>query len=137
MTVQLKTKIKAMSLTVMAILYVFAGLNHFRNPRFYLAIMPPFIPAHALMVQLSGIAEIFLGLALFVKPVRWLAAWGVIALLIAIFPANIYMWYADISPGGSHVSQAVELIRLPLQGVLIYWAYLYTKRPAAVSGEIE
>ena len=86
--------------------------------------MPPYLPAPRALVYLSGVAEFLLGgLLLFPKTRRW-AAWGLIALLIAVFPANFYMWrHAErfaIAPG-------LLLLRLPLQGLLIAWAWVYTR----------
>ena len=111
-------------LYLMALLYTLAGLNHFRSPRSYLAIMPPFIPDPKLMVDLSGLAEIILGVGLFFPATRVWAAWGVIALLIAIFPANVFMAVSDKFAG---LPTWLLWGRLPLQGVLIWWAYQYTK----------
>jgi uncharacterized membrane protein len=108
------------------VLFVLAGVNHFREPDMYLKIMPPYLPFHRPLVLISGVFEIALGSLLLVPQVSWLAAWGLIALLIAIFPANIYLYqHQEILPG---VSPLVHLLRLPLQGVLIWWAWIYTKR---------
>jgi uncharacterized membrane protein len=82
--------IKEISLIIMAILYILAGLNHFKNPKFYLRIVPPFLPFPKWINWISGIAEIILGIMLFIPSTRILGAWGIIALLIAVFPANIY-----------------------------------------------
>lgn len=115
---------------LLAAFMVMAGVSHFTNPEFFLKLMPPYIPAHKLMVDLSGIAEIVLGLGLLVPVPRVsrLAAWSLIALFIAVFPANIhaYLNRAEIFPDSP---EALQLIRLPLQGVLILWAWWYT-RPA-------
>ncbi len=88
--------------------------------------MPPYIPAHELMVILSGIAEMILGLLLLVPKVSRLAAWGLVALLIAVFPANLHMaLYSEQFPD---IPQMGLWIRLPLQGVMIWWAWLYTRK---------
>ena len=81
---------------VMGAFYVFAGWNHFRTPDFYMQIMPPYLPAHRALVELSGVAEFALGLvalvlALRVPRIRRWTAWGIIALLIAVFPANLHV----------------------------------------------
>jgi uncharacterized membrane protein len=109
---------------LMGFLYIAAGINHFISPRFYLKIMPPYLPDHTLLVALSGIAEIILGILLFVPGTRIWAAWGIILLLIAVFPANLYMAYG--SPF-QEMSPWLRWGRLPLQVVLIWWAYQYTK----------
>ncbi len=111
-------------LYLMAAVYTLAGLNHFRSPRFYVYMMPPFIPLPKLMVDLSGLAEIVLGIGLFFPVTRVWAAWGVIALLIAVFPANVFM---AVSDKFAHFPAWLLWGRLPLQGVLIWWAYQYTK----------
>ena len=119
-----RPSLKTISLAVMAVAYIFAGLNHFLKPKFYLPMMPPFLPAPMLLIYLSGLAEIGLGAALLVPRLSTLAAWGIIALLIAVFPANVYM----LMTGGLgyNVPYSALVIRLPIQGLLILWAYWYT-----------
>ncbi len=112
----------------MAILYIAAGINHFIYPAFYEAIMPGWLPAHRLLIFISGVAEVLLGSLLFFAPTRRLAAWGIIALLIAIFPANLHMAYLYYTNANPHLWMA--LLRLPLQFVLIWWAYQYTHTPS-------
>ena len=108
------------------LMFILAGANHFIKPEFYLPMMPPYIPAHELMVILSGIAEMILGLLLLVPKVSRLAAWGLVALLIAVFPANLHM--ALHSEQFPDIPQMGLWIRLPLQGVMIWWAWLYTRK---------
>lgn len=105
--------------------FVLGGLNHFINPALYLKIMPPYLPWHLFLVYLSGLVETALGALLLIpKFTRW-AAWGLIALLIAVFPANIHMAInPELYPG---ISSTALWIRLPLQAVLIAWAYRYTR----------
>jgi uncharacterized membrane protein len=112
-----------MSLYLMALLYLAAGLMHFIKPGFFLKIMPPYLPAHQLLVALSGVAEVLLGLGLLFPATRSWAAWGIILLLIAVFPANVYMAYA---PPFQAISPWIRWGRLPLQGLLIWWAWQYT-----------
>ncbi len=114
-----------------AAIYIGAGINHFLNPDFYVAIVPPYLPWPLALVYLSGVAEIALGTLLLFK--RWaaMAAWGIIALLIAVFPANVHM---ALHPETYAFSPALLWLRLPLQGVLIAWAYLYTRPPSVTSG---
>ncbi|EPG65649.1 DoxX family protein [Leptospira wolffii] len=114
---------KTISLWIMATLYTIAGILHFVIPKFYLRIMPPWIPYHKLMVQLSGIAEIALGIGLFFPPTRILSAWGVVLLLIAVFPANLYHFQSRTK---KDPPTWALILRLPLQLVLIYWAYTFT-----------
>ena len=101
-----------------------AGTMHFVNPDFYLKIMPPYLPLHRELVYLSGVCEIVLGLLLLVPRFSRLAAWGIIVLLIAVFPANIYVYQnQDVLPAAA----VLHLLRLPLQGLFILWAYWHTK----------
>jgi uncharacterized membrane protein len=124
---ELKMRIvKALLKYLLAVFFVFAGANHFRNPDFYLAIMPPYLPWHVNLVYLSGIFEMLFGLMLMIPKLTHVAAWGLILLLIAIFPANIYMaQHAELFPW---TTQRALLIRLPLQLVLLVWAYWFTRR---------
>ena len=111
---------------LLCVFFVVAGLNHFINPDFYLKSMPPYLPWHLFLIYLSGVFEVALGVLLLVPALTRVAAWGLIALLIAVFPANIQMalnpqLYPDISP-------TVLWLRLPLQAVFIAWVFWYTRR---------
>jgi len=109
---------------VMGLLYILAGLNHFRQPRLYIKIIPPYFKNPKLLNQLSGLVEITLGILVSITFSSTYAAWGIILLLIAIFPANYYMYKNDSVALG--LPKWLRLLRLPLQLFLIYWAYLYT-----------
>jgi uncharacterized membrane protein len=109
---------------VMGVIYILAGINHFRQPRLYLKIIPNYLPNPNLLNKLSGIAEILLGILVCLSFTHIFAAWGIIALLIAIFPANLYMFQNEKAALG--LPKWLRLVRLPLQLALIYWAYLYT-----------
>jgi uncharacterized membrane protein len=111
-------------LYLMAFLYILAGINHFRVPRIYVKMIPSALPSPKTLNTLSGAAEITLGILLCIPTVSSYAAWGIIALLVAIFPANVYMYTNEKAAMG--LPKWVRLIRLPLQLLLIYWAYLYT-----------
>ncbi|WP_182871319.1 DoxX family protein [Rhodopirellula sp. JC639] len=117
-------RIKQISKFLLAIFMISAGTMHFVNPEFFLKIMPPYLPFHKELVLVSGVCEILLGLLLLIQKCSRLAAWGIIALLIAVFPANIYLYqHQEILPA----LPVVHLLRLPLQGVLILWAYWHTR----------
>ena len=111
-------------LYLMAVLYIVAGLNHFRNPGMYIRIIPPFFSDPKLINILSGVAEIAFGILLMFSFTIHFAAWGIIALLIAVFPANLYMYQNKKASFG--LPKWILLVRLPLQIVLIFWAYQYT-----------
>jgi len=107
--------------------FVLAGSNHFLHPDFYVKAMPPYLPWHLVLVYLSGVFEIALGILLLIPQYTVLAAWGLIALLIAVFPANIHMaLHAPLYPG---IDPALLWLRLPLQGVFIAWAWWLTRGP--------
>lgn len=120
-----KTFIYYFFLVLMALLYIAAGVNHFVNPEFYLRIMPPYLPLHEEAVFWSGVAEIVLGVGLLIPQTRVWSAWGIIALLIAVYPANIYS-YTNLM-GTGDPKEMIALIRLPFQFLFIWWAWLYTK----------
>ena len=112
-------------LWLMGAFYGFAGAMHFARPDYYMPMMPPYLPWHLELVYISGVCEVLLGVLLLIP--RWTsaAAWGLIALLIAVFPANLHMaLHTELYP---HVPPALLWARLPLQGVLIAWAYWFTR----------
>lgn len=111
-------------LYLMASLYVLAGLNHFRVPRIYVRMIPAAFPNPPLLNIICGIAECVFGLLLMIPATTAMGAWGIIALLIAVFPANVYMYTHDKAALG--LPKWTRLVRLPLQLVLIAWAYMYT-----------
>ena len=115
---------KDISLYIMAAFYVVAGVNHFLKPKFYLRLMPPYLPWHKPLNYLSGVIEVFLGLLLLDACCSIKAAWGIIALLIAVFPANIYH-LQSAQPGGKEPIWGLWL-RLPFQGLFILWAWWHT-----------
>jgi uncharacterized membrane protein len=102
------------------IFFVVAGTFHFLKPKPYVQIMPPYFPAPQLLVAVSGLAEIAGGVGLLIRPLRRAAGWGLIALLIAVFPANIYMAQ---HPGQFHFAPWILWLRLPLQAVFIAWVW--------------
>jgi uncharacterized membrane protein len=106
------------------VFFVLAGINHFVSPDFYVRIMPPYLPWHLELVYASGVFESLLGVLLLIPRWSTVAAWGLIALLIAVFPANLHMALnANLYP---EVSPVFLWLRLPLQGLLIAWAYWFT-----------
>ena len=115
----------------MIVLYVNTGLNHFINPGVYLKIMPPWLPCKEALVFASGIFEITLALLLIFKLTRRFAAWGIIALLVAVFPANIQMMVNYSKENNPNLW--IAILRLPLQILLIWWAYSFTKPTKTIS----
>jgi uncharacterized membrane protein len=122
------TRTKRALLWVMAVAYGLAGFNHLMNPEFYIAIIPPGLPNPEWLNLISGLAEIVLGVFVLEPRVRSLAAWGIIALLIAIFPANVYVAIENVGLGGPGTGAgALNWVRLPFQALLIAWAWWYTE----------
>ena len=108
---------------LLAILFTFAGVLHLVQPGRFLAIMPPSLPVPGLLVALSGIAEILGGLGLLVPGTRRVAGWGLILLLIAVFPANVQMLINYRALGVGWWGEALLWARLPIQMVLIWGVY--------------
>lgn len=107
----------------LAAFFCVAGANHFRMPEFYLAMMPPWLPWPAALVQISGLAEIAGGLGILVPVTRRAAGWGLIALLVAVLPANVHMALRHLSPPGLTIPVWVLWARLPFQAVFVAWAW--------------
>ncbi len=112
---------------LLAAFMVSAGILHFATPEPFIKIVPGFLPFPAALVYISGAAEILLGAGLIISKTKVLCAWGLIALFIAVYPANINMAINPIEIGNIPDVWWVHAIRLPLQFVLIAWAYWYTK----------
>lgn len=111
--------------TVMGVLYIGAGTAHFLAARSYERIMPAYLPAHHALVLISGACEMLGGLGVLVPGRRRAAAWGLVCLLVAVFPANLWMaQHPGLFPS---VPVWVLWLRLPLQVPLIAWAWLCTR----------
>tara|TARA_B100001250_G_scaffold253908_1_gene218437 strand:+ start:320 stop:682 length:363 start_codon:yes stop_codon:yes gene_type:complete len=117
--------LKNITIYIMSIFYIQIGIKHFTDPNWFLLIMPPYLPFHKELVYISGFFEIILGLMLIFKKTRFLAGWGLILLLIAVFPANIYL--AQTNGTAMNISAAIAWGRLPFQLVFISLAYWHSK----------
>jgi uncharacterized membrane protein len=118
--------LRSLSRGLLALLFLGAGVLHFVAPATYLRIMPPYLPEPLLLVYLSGAAEIAGGLGLLLPATRRVAGWGLLALLIAVFPANVYM--LQTHGVGLAVPQWALWLRLPLQVVLMAWVWWSARR---------
>ena len=117
----LKTALKYL----LGLAFAAAGANHFVMTDFYLSIMPPYLPWHTALVYVSGVFEVALGFALLWRRVEKVAAWGMIALIVAVTPANAHMAiHAELYP---QYSSTALWVRMVLQIVLVAWAYWYTQ----------
>lgn len=123
------TRTRSILRWVATVFFVAAGANHFVNPAPYLAMMPAEIPIgwHGALNVVSGAAEILGGLGLILPATRRLAAWGLILLLIAVFPANINMAVNELPLGTTRVPAWLLWARLPLQVVMVAWVSLFTR----------
>jgi uncharacterized membrane protein len=108
---------------IAAIFFIGAGINHFLKPEFYQQIIPPSFPDRPILVVVSGIGEIAGGLGLLIRPLRRAAGWGLILLLCAVFPANVYMAISPQSTPGRNYPHWALRARLPLQAVIITWVW--------------
>jgi uncharacterized membrane protein len=115
---------RRIALVALAVFFVGAGVSHFTRTSFFLSIMPPYLPAHLGMVYLSGVFEILGGLLALPLATRRLAGYGLVILLLAVYPANIHMaanpeFFSDVPPWALYA-------RLPLQFVFVAWAWWAT-----------
>ena len=106
---------------------IFAGAMHFVAPKAYARIVPKFLPAPLALVYVSGVFEILGGAGLLVPATRVFAAWGLVALFVAVFPANVNMAVNGIPLGRRPMAPILLWLRLPLQALLIAWAWLYPR----------
>ena len=111
----------------LAAFFINVGVDHFVNPEFYLSIMPPAFPLHLEAVYISGFFEVLGGVGVLIPRLRKIAGWGLVALLVAVYPANIYM---AITPEAfPEASVTLLYVRLAFQFLFFYWAFSVT-RPA-------
>ena len=113
------------SLFGLALFFIYFGIDHFINLEFYLSIMPPVFPLHTEAVYISGFFEILGGVCVLIPSLRKIGGWGLVALLISVYPANIYM--AMTPQAFPEISIELLYFRLPLQFLFIYWAYSVTR----------
>jgi uncharacterized membrane protein len=114
--------LQLISLCAMSFLYCFAGISHFWKPKIFLSITPKWVPFPLIVNIIVGIIEVILGISLLFETTRSYAAMGIIVLLIAVFPANVYHFQKARRKGKLVIP---TMIRLPIQLVLIYWAYTF------------
>lgn len=117
--------IKLITIYIMSYFYIQIGVKHFTDPNWFMQIMPPYLPYHLELVYLSGFFEIILGILLIFKKTRYIAGWGLILLLIAVFPANIYL--AQTNGTAMEISPEIAWGRLPIQAIFIALAYWHSR----------
>ena len=123
--VQMKSKIKTLSIIIMSLFYIGVGTNHIINPNWFVRIIPPILPFKIAIVYISGIFEIILGSLLIFPRTRYIAGWGLIILLLAVYPANIYV--ALTNGEAMDTTPMIAWGRLPFQFVFIGLAYWHSK----------
>ena len=121
------TIIKSFLIIISSIFYVIVGIKHFIEPEYFLSIVPPYLPYHLELVYISGLFEILFGLLILFPKYRYYGAIGLILLLVAVFPANIYLAQSKEAQEALGATQEIAKWRLPIQGVLIWIAY-YIRR---------
>ena len=108
-------------LCLMGVIYTILGVVHFTHTEFYRPLMPKFLPAHDLLIYLSGVAEIVLGIGVLFPQTRNVVLWGLIAMLIVFLIVHVNMLFPS---NGLGISPWILWLRIPIQFILIYWAYL-------------
>ncbi len=120
-------KLKFITIIILSLFYINVGIAHFTNPEFFNVIMPPYIPCQNLFVYLSGFFEVLFGLMIIFKKTRYFGGIGLLFLLIAVFPANIYLYQSTEAQEILNISKSGALIRLFFQAPLIILAYWHAK----------
>jgi uncharacterized membrane protein len=110
---------------VLGVVFIGAGVMHFVATAAYMKIVPPMLPDPRLLVQVSGVFEVLGGVGLLMPMTKWFAAWGLVALLVAIVPANVYMAMDHAAWPGIPVWALWA--RVPLQVPLIWWVWVYAR----------
>ena len=118
---------KYILIIISSIFYVIVGIKHFINPSYFLPIVPPYLPYHLELVYISGLFEICFGVMILFPKYRYVGALGLILLLIAVFPANIFLAQNIDAQKAIGASQEIAIWRLPIQGILIFVAYWIRK----------
>jgi uncharacterized membrane protein len=125
------SRIKTFFLILLSVFFTYAGIDHLVSPDFYVSIMPPWIPAHLELVYLSGVFEVMGGVGVLIPRFRAFAGAGLVALLIAVYPANLHMAFnPHLFPD---IPVVALYIRLALQFLAFYWAYTVTRPDSTLS----
>ena len=118
---------KSILIIISSIFYTIVGIKHFIEPDYFLSIIPPYLPFHIELVYIRGFFEILFGLMILFPKYRYYGSIGLILLLIAVFPANIYLAQSKEAQEAIGASQQIAIWRLPIQGILIWIAYWIRK----------
>ena len=118
---------KYILIIISSVFYVIVGIKHFIDPNYFLAIIPPYLPYHLELVYISGVFEIVFGLMILIPKYRYWGSIGLILLLVAVFPANIYLAQSTQAQEAIGATQDIASWRLPVQGIFIWIAYWIRK----------
>ncbi len=118
---------KYILIIISSVFYVIVGIKHFIDPNYFLAIVPPYLPYHLELVYISGVFEIVFGLMILIPKYRYWGSIGLILLLVAVFPANIYLAQSTQAQEAIGATQDIATWRLPVQGIFIWIAYWIRK----------
>jgi len=118
---------KYILIIISSVFYVIVGIKHFIDPNYFLAIVPPYLPYHLELVYISGVFEIAFGLMILIPKYRYWGSIGLILLLVAVFPANIYLAQSTQAQEAIGATQDIASWRLPVQGIFIWIAYWIRK----------
>ena len=121
-------KYKLLTIYVMSFMYIFIGIRHFTDPRYFLDIVPPQLPFKLFLVYLTGLIEVVGGAAILAPKTRKVGAYLLIFLLVSVFPANIYLYVSEIPQNLLGITKTDALIRMPFQIPLIILAYWHSKK---------
>ncbi len=118
---------KYILIIISSVFYVIVGIKHFIDPNYFLAIVPPYLPYHLELVYISGLFEVVFGLMILIPKYRYWGSIGLILLLVAVFPANIYLAQNTEAQEAIGATQDIASWRLPVQGIFIWIAYWIRK----------
>ena len=122
-------KFKLLTIVAMSLFYIYVGVEHFINPSWFVQIIPPFLPFHYSLVYISGFFEILFGILLLIPRFRSIAGLGLIMLLVAVYPANIYLAFNEEPQKALEISSFMaSWVRLPIQFIFIALAYWHAKK---------
>lgn len=125
------SRVKTFFLILLSVFFTYAGIDHLISPDFYVSIMPPWMPWHLELVYLSGVFEVMGGVGVLIPRFRAFAGAGLVALLIAVYPANLHMAFNSyLFPD---IPVVALYIRLALQFLAFYWAYTVTRPDSTLS----
>jgi uncharacterized membrane protein len=121
--------LKKVALYSTAIFFIAAGARHFIMPEFFMLMMPSYLPVPLTLIYISGLFQIIGGIGLMIPSVRSFSAWGLMVLLLAVLPANVYLWTHHVHLPEHYDPSWYLMLRIPLQFLLIAWMYMFAKNP--------